>query len=231
MKKNEDRDTGFGERPITPVDPLVSKYMDRLMETRDDPVLIEMEALAREKDFPIVGRQVGGFLEVMTLTVGARTVFELGSGFGYSAWWFTRGVGAGGTVYCTDGDERNARMAEEFLGRAGRWGRVEYRVGRAQEILEKTDRPFDVIYNDVDKDGYPEAWRIAREKVRPGGLYIADNTLWSGRVAMDPVPEERHEGWTGAIKEHNRMIAEDRDFDFFINPARDGVIVARRKVG
>lgn len=231
-KKHQDpgfKDPGFKDRTITPVDPAVSEYIQGLMDVHDDPVLIEMEELAREKNFPIVGRQVGAFLEVMALSIGAETVFELGSGFGYSAWWFTRAVGEGGTVVCTDGDEDNKKLAQGFLTRAGRWGTVDYRVGEAHEILEETEGLFDVVYNDVDKDGYPESWRIGRDKVRPGGLYIADNTLWSGRVAIDPTPKEKHTGWTEAIKEHNRMIAEDRDFDFFMNPTRDGVVVARRQ--
>jgi len=87
---------------------------------------------------------------------------------------------------------------------------------------------FDICYNDVDKGDYPEVWHMAKKRIRPGGLYIADNVLWHGRVAVedyvDVVP-----GWTEAILEHNRLIFEDPEFDAFINPTRDGIIVARRK--
>lgn len=208
------------------LDPRVDHYLNELDEKYDDPVLLEMEALAKQNGFPIVGRLSAAFLEVMALTVGARTVFELGSGYGYSAWWFTRAVGPEGKVYCTDGDPRNMAKAEEFLARAGRWDRVDYRTGMAQDLLADTLGSFDVVYSDVDKTQYPETWLQAKERVRPGGLYIADNVLWSGRVTHDG--DDRKED-TQAIKSHNELIFADPEFDTFIHPVRDGLIVARRR--
>ena len=99
------------------LDPRIDHYLNQLEAKHDDPVLLEMEKLAEQNHFPIVGRLSGVFLEAMALTLGARTVFELGSGYGYSAWWFTRAVGPEGTVYCTDGDPQNRVMAEDFLTR------------------------------------------------------------------------------------------------------------------
>jgi predicted O-methyltransferase YrrM len=99
----------------------------------------------------------------------------------------------------------------------------------AQDIFKQTDGLFDICYNDVDKGDYPDIWQMAKSRLRPGGLYIADNVLWHGRVAVDDyidiVP-----GWTEAIMEHNQLIFNDSEFDSFINPTRDGVLVARRKV-
>ena len=214
---------------IEPVHPKIFTYLATLHQRHNDPVLLEMEAEADERRFPIVGRVVGAFLEVMALSVGARTVFEFGSGYGYSAYWFSRAVGPEGSVICTDGKPDNARKARAYLERAGRWSRIDFRVGWAQDVFQATTGRFDVIYNDVDKDAYPEVWRLARERVRPGGLYIADNTLWSGRVVQDRVVDDVAPGWTDAIIEHNRLIADDSDYDCFLNPIRDGVIVARRK--
>jgi caffeoyl-CoA O-methyltransferase len=208
------------------LDPRIDTYLHKLDAKYDDPVLLEMEALAKKNDFPIVGRLSAAFLEVMALTVGARTVFELGSGFGYSAWWFTRAVGPEGKVYCTDGDPENRGKAEQFLTRAGRWDRVDYRTGMAQDLLADTLGSFDIVYNDVLKPQYPETWLQAKERVRPGGLYIADNVLWSGRVT--PEGDDGNEG-TRAIQRHNELIYADPDFDSFIHPVRDGLIVARRR--
>ena len=215
---------------IEPVHPAVFEYLATLHRRHDEPVLLEMEREAETRGFPIVGRVVGAFLEVMALAVGARRVFELGSGYGYSAYWFSRAVGAGGTVICTDGKAEHARQARAYLERVGRWERIDFRVGWAQDVFRAVDGPFDVIYNDVDKGDYPEVWRLARDRVRPGGLYIADNTLWYGRVVQDKVVDDVQPGWTEAIREHNRAIADDPDYDCFLNPIRDGVIVARRKV-
>lgn len=206
----------------------VDRYLDELTHLQhDDPVLDEMEQHARRLDFPIVGRPVGRFLELQARAVGARRVFELGSGFGYSAYWFARAVGTSGEVVCTDHDPENAAVAERFLTHAGLWPRVSYRVGDAAEALIATDGPFDVIFCDADKGRYPHHWRAAAERVRPGGLYLCDNTLWHGRAATgEPTPERP--GWTEAIREHNRLVAEDGRFVSAVLPLRDGVLVALR---
>ena len=183
----------------------------------------------RERSFPIVGRLVGSFLHMLALASGARRVFELGSGFGYSTWWLARAVGPEGRVYATDGDPDHRLRAQGFLARAGLWERVHFEVGLALAMLERTDGLFDVIFNDVDKAEYPEVWRQARRRLAPGGLYIADNVLWGGRVLFDSVEEEPVPGGTEAVKEHNRLIALDPGFDLCVNPLRDGVIVARKR--
>ncbi len=202
--------------------------MGSLLARHDEPVLLEMEALARERGFPIVGRLVGVTLEVLARSVGARRVFELGSGFGYSAYWFSRAVGLQGELHLTDGDPENERLALDHLGRAGLDGPVRFHVGDAVEALNATEGEFDVVYNDIDKEGYPDAWRAARERVRPGGLYICDNVLWSGRVTGAEPPEERHRATTEAILQHNELIAADERFLSTIVPTRDGVMVASR---
>ncbi len=214
---------------IEPVHPKIFEYLTSLHRHHDEPVILEMEAEGKSRGFPIVGRVVGAFLEVMALSVGARRIFEFGSGYGYSAYWFSRAVGPSGRVICTDGKAENARKARAYLDRVGCWEQIDFHVGWAQDVFRATEGPFDVIYNDVDKDAYPEVWRLARERVRPGGLYIADNTLWSGRVVQQRVVDDVAPGWTEAIKEHNRLIADDPEYDCFLNPIRDGVIVARRR--
>ena len=213
---------------LIPVHPAIEDYMRGLLSQTDDPVLTEMEKIAQENNFPIVGRLVGVFLETLARTVDARRVFEFGSGYGYSAYWFAKAVGPEGLVICSDGDPLNQEKAGQYLGSAGLWDQVAFHVGLAQEIFTRTKGLFDICYNDVDKGDYPEVWQMARNRIRPGGLYIADNVLWHGRVAVedyvDIIP-----GWTEAILEHNRLIFTDPEFDAFINPTRDGVIVARRK--
>lgn len=228
-----DKKTNDATRTVTkvldPVHPEITKYIDSLLTGLDEPILLEMEKLAREKNFPIVERQVGAFLEVMAKSIGAKRIFEFGSGYGYSAYWFAKAVGDKGTVICTEGEETNLTLAKDFLTRAGLWDRIDFHVGWAQEEIEKIDGDFDIIYNDVDKCDYPEVWSLAKKRLRKGGLYIADNCLWFGHVTEEVVTNDIAPGWTEAIKEHNQMIADDPDFDFFINPTRDGVIVCRKK--
>jgi caffeoyl-CoA O-methyltransferase len=211
------------------VHPAIERYM-RTLETRHDtPVLLEMEKEGEERGFPIVGRLVGVTIELLARSIGAGRVFELGSGYGYSAYWFARAVGDGGEVHCTDGDADNERKAADYLGRAGVWDRIRFHVGDAIDSLATVPGTFDIVYNDIDKHGYPDAWRAARERVRVGGLYICDNVLWGGHVTDEPPAEERGPvEWTTAIKEHNRLIASDEAYLSTIVPTRDGVMVALR---
>lgn len=205
------------------LDQTVADYLRRMVDRYDEPVVIEMEQLAEKRGFPIVGRTVGAALEVLARAVGAKRVFELGSGYGYSGLWFARAVGDGGQVVLTDGDAENAKQAETFLSRAGMWHRCEFRVGEAVSSLESSEGFFDIVYCDIDKGDYPRAFSAARDRIRIGGLYMADNALWSGRVAAGDGDE-----WTNAIRKHNADIYADGDYLPFILPIRDGVMVALR---
>ena len=149
------------------VDPHIEEYMRARLARFDEPVLLEMEAEGAERNFPIVGRNVGVTLEILARSVGARRVIELGSGYGYSGYWHARAVGR----------ERRAppdgrRPRERTQGRrttssrAGLWAPVTYHVGDAVTSLNALDGEFDVVYDDIDKEGYPDAWRAARERIR-----------------------------------------------------------------
>jgi predicted O-methyltransferase YrrM len=207
------------------VDPRIEAYMRQRLARFDEPVLLEMEAEAEARDFPIVGRNVGVTLEVLARAVGGKRVIELGSGFGYSGYWFARAIGPDGELHLTDGDPANEQKAMDGLGRAGLAGCVQFHVGDAVTTLRSLDGTFDIVYNDIDKDGYPEAWREACERIHVGGLYICDNVLWSGRVPADGEPPDRV---TDAIREHNQLIADDERYVSTIIPTRDGVMVAVR---
>jgi predicted O-methyltransferase YrrM len=209
------------------VDPRIEAYMEERSRRLDEPVLLEMEAFADEKGFPIVGRNVGVTLEVLARATGAERVMELGSGFGYSAYWHARAVGSEGEVHLTDGDPENEVRAAEYLKRAGLADRVRFHVGDAITEFGELHGDFDVIFNDIDKHGYPAAWRAASDRIRPGGLYVCDNVLWYGRVAVED-PDDSRPAWTEAVLEHNRLIAEDERYLSTIVPTRDGVMVAIR---
>ena len=208
--------------------PAVEKYLRSLNSGDDEPVLLEMEALAEAEGFPIVGRLCGRVLEVLARSIGAKRIFEMGSGFGYSAYWFSRATGPEGEIHLTDMDPENERKALDFLGRAGLDGPIEYHVGDAFDAFGKAQGEFDIVYCDIDKDGYPEAWKQGRDKVRVGGYYICDNMLWSGRVTDDPNVTDERPQLTRAIKQTNDAIAADPDFRSFIVPLRDGVVAALR---
>jgi predicted O-methyltransferase YrrM len=210
------------------VNPKIEEYLRGLLGGDEDDVLLEMETLAEERDFPIVGRLVGVTLELLARAIGARRVLEMGSGYGYSAYWFSRAVGPGGEVHMTEGDASNQEKALDYLGRAGVADRVHSHVGNALDIIEELPGEFDVIFCDIDKGDYPTVWTKARERIRVGGLYLCDNVLWSGRVAEDKPTDDVRPGWTEAIKEHNAAIVADPRYIQTVIPTRDGVMVALR---
>ena len=201
----------------------VTDYMEGLAAVDDEPVLLEMEALAKENGFPIIGRLCGEVLEMLARSIGARRVFAMGSGSGYSAYWFSRATGPEGEIHLTDTDPENEVKARDFLGRAGLLDPIDYHVASALDAFDETEGEFDVVYCDINKGDYPEAWRRGSERVRVGGYYICDNMLWSGRVA-----EAEKDDWTQAIDETNKMVFADRRFRSTIVPTRDGVLVALR---
>jgi len=206
------------------VAPEIECYMATLAAGDDEPVLLEMEALADSEGFPIIGRLCGRTLEVLARAIGARRIFEMGSGFGYSAYWFARATGADGEIHLTDTDAGNETKALDFLSRAGLDGPISYHVAPAFDAFDEVAGEFDIVYCDIDKDGYPEAWKRARTRVRVGGFFMCDNVLWSGRV----VQGAEEDAWTGAIQELNELIATDPDYRSTIVPTRDGVVVALR---
>ena len=210
------------------VNPAVTRYLNGLASVDDEPVLLEMEKLAEANDFPIIGRLCGQVLELAARSIGAHRIFEMGSGYGYSAYWFSRATGAGGEIHLTDTDPDNERKATDFLARAGLLDPIEYHVASAFDAFDETEGDFDVVYCDIDKGDYLEAWQRGSARVRVGGLYICDNMLWSGRVTGESDEEDKRPEWTSAIKATNEAIFADPRWRKTIVPLRDGVVLALR---
>lgn len=198
--------------------PEVDAYLMSLCP--DSPqVIAEMEALAVQRGFAVVGPLVGRFLWQLACLNGAKTVFEMGSGFGYSTAWFALAVGEGGRVCFTDSSPDNCERARGFLGRLGLNDRVEYHVGEAVATLERVGGTYDLVMIDVEKEQYPRAFEVAAPRVKPGGMLICDNVLWHGKVAREWETDEA----TQAIREYNRLMFEHPDFLSTILPLRDGL--------
>ena len=205
------------------VNPRIEAYLRGLYDSETDVVRHEMETLAAERHFPIVGPLVGRHLEQLTLSIGAKRVFELGSGYGYSAFFFARAVGATGAVHCTELSQENVSLAEGFLVRAGLWDRVTYHREEATAALGRVGGTWDIVYNDIDKAGYPETVDLAYQHLRPGGLFVTDNTLWFGRV-LDGEDDGSED--TRGVREFTRRLFAHEGFLTRIDPTRDGVAVA-----
>jgi len=204
------------------VDPAVERYLHEIAP-ESEPILAEMERLGAERDFPLVGPLVGRLLFVLARTQAAASIFELGSGFGYSGLWFAKALDGHGRVILTERDPANVAAAKDFFSRAGLYDRAVFELGDGLEVFERYPGPFDIVFCDLDKKSYPQVFEMALPKLRRGGLLVADNVLWSGRVAGDDDDES-----TVAIREFNRLIMGCRDLAATILPLRDGVAIAAK---
>lgn len=200
----------------------VERYLHR-MQLPEDPVLAEMEKVGEERGFPIIGPLVGRLCEQVARAIGAKSVFEMGSGFGYSTAWFARAVGKDGKVVHTEMDLTLQAEAQDWLRKAGLAKRVDFRLGNAIEVLAKDKGPYDIVFIDIDKEQYPKAWDLARARVRVGGFIVTDNALWHGKV----VGRARDDA-TAGVREYNRLAQEDVCFLTTILPVRDGVSLSLR---
>jgi caffeoyl-CoA O-methyltransferase len=202
-------------------DPKVEQYIYDLLPARDS-VLTEMEQYAEDRKVPIVGAVVGRFLAALVMMSKARRIFELGSAIGYSTIWLARAAGQDAEVHYSDGSAQNAERAQQYFERAGVADRIHVHVGDALTALGQVSGEFDLIFNDVDKQGYPAVLEAVPGRIRQGGLFVTDNTLWHSRV-LDPQDQTDH-----AVRLFNERLFASPFFYVSQLPLRDGVSVALR---
>lgn len=197
-----------------------------------DSVIEEMDAYADAQDFPTVGPEVGGWLLLLARVIGARSVFEFGSGFGYSAYWFARALPENGDIVLTERDPENLDRAREYLDRGGYLDRATIEQGDAIETVEQFDGPFDIVLLDNEKHRYREAFESVREKVASGGLVLADNAVTAGSIDFDALAEladghevEANESTRG-IAEYLDAVTNDPAFETTLLPLGEGLAVS-----
>lgn len=211
-------------------DPLISDqlktYLDSLVPERPNEMK-KMEAYAAEHRFPIIGPAAGYNCYQIARMINARSIYELGSGYGYSTAWFAKAVqeNGGGLVDHVVWDETLSQMAGRHLTSLGYGNLIRYTVGEAVQSLREATGPFDLIFNDINKPAYPESLTVINEKLRSGGVLIIDNMLWSGKIFDD----NDHSESTSAIRETTRLLKEDAGWITTLAPIRDGLIVAYKK--
>lgn len=211
------------------LDPKLEGYLLRLSPQKE-PKVREIENYARKRcfeigkrtiPFPIIGPLVGRLLFQLTTMIGAKRVLELGSGFGYSGYYFARALGREGELILTDYSRENLKKAEEFLSQMPDRPKLQFHCGDALALLKKFSGKFDIVFMDVDKQLYVDAFKKSIHLIRKGGLLIADNVLWSGNV----LNKNSRDAATQGIREFNRMIFSSPFLCSSIIPIRDGVAV------
>jgi caffeoyl-CoA O-methyltransferase len=206
------------------VHPQVSRYIDAL-GSEHDPLVIRMAKFAREQQFPWLGLDAAKWLELLTRMVNGKRAFEFGSGFGYSAYFLARAAGEGGEVHGSDVDARMLLAHEKLFAGHPYKSRITLHQGDGVEILASLPGTFDVVFIDLDKPYYPAALEAAIPRVRPGGLILADNVLWSGRTTAPARPGDAN---VAALRRFNELAHDDSRLRTAIMPAGDGLSVSLR---
>lgn len=206
--------------------PQIQDYLTNLVPVRPAEVQ-EMEAYAHDHQFPIIGPVAGQMCYQIARMIGARRIFELGSGYGYSTAWFAQAVqeNGGGEVHHVVWDQKLSQLARQHLDQLGYTHLIHYHVAEAVTTLRQTTGLFDLIFNDIDKDGYPASLTVIAAKLRPGGVLIIDNMLWGG----DIFDETNQSDDTKGVREFTRLITTDPGWVTTLVPIRDGLIVAFKK--
>jgi len=204
----------------------VERYLASLNQS-SNPVLDEIAAAGQQRDLPLVDAEVGALLRVLALAAGATRILEIGTAIGYSGIWLAGALPPGGMLLTMEMSPERAREARANFEKAGLADRVNVIVGDAQRLLAKVAGPFDIIFQDGDKQLYSPLLDRLAGLLRPGGLLVTDNVLWDGEVVPGFVARrQRDAGDTRAIAEYNERLAAHPQLMTSIVPIRDGIAIS-----
>jgi predicted O-methyltransferase YrrM len=204
----------------------VERYLASLNRS-SNPVLDEIAAAGQQRDLPLVDAEVGALLRVLALAAGATRSLETGTAIGYSGIWLAGALPPGGMLLTMEMNPERAREARANFEKAGLADRVNVIVGDAQRLLAKVAGPFDIIFQDGDKQLYSPLLDRLAALLRPGGLLVTDNVLWDGEVVPGfAARRQRDAGDTRAIAEYNERLAAHPQLMTSIVPIRDGIAIS-----
>jgi len=207
----------------------IERYLSSLNRA-GDRVLDEIARANETRGLPLVDAEVGGLLRVLAMAVDATRILEIGTAVGYSGIWLAGALPPGGMLITMEMDEARAREARENFARAGLADRVSVVVGDAKLKLAKVSGPFDLIFQDGDKQQYGPMLDRLVSLLRPRGLLVTDNVLWDGEVAPGFVAApQRDPADTQAIAGYNRALSVHPDLLTSIVPLRDGVSISVKR--
>jgi predicted O-methyltransferase YrrM len=207
----------------------VSDYAVGHGSWQPDAVIAELRAETAALGDPAgmqIGDDQGQLLTMLTRLVGARRAVEVGTFTGYSSLCIARGLADGGQLLCCDVSEEWTNIAVRAWQRAGLRDRIELRLAPAVETLRAlpTHAVLDLVFIDADKPGYSSYWDELVPRVRPGGLLLADNVLWSGEIVQQAGDDENLK----ALQDFNDKVAADRRVELVVLTAFDGLTIARK---
>jgi predicted O-methyltransferase YrrM len=207
----------------------VEQYLAGLNRLPDE-LLEDIAREGRDERLPLVDAEVGALLRVLATAINATRILEIGAAIGYSGIWLAGALPPGGMLLTMEMDPARARRARDNFARAGLADRANVMVGNAALLVAKVSGPFDMIFQDGDKQLYSPLLDRLVGLLRPGGLLVTDNVLWGGNVVpgfADPPAHDMAD--TRAISDYNERLAVHPQLTTAVVPLRDGVAISVRK--
>lgn len=171
------------------------------------------------------GHYQGRLLSILSKMLNPKVILEIGTYTGYSAICLAEGLTADGELHTIDINEELEPIQNRYFKRSGHQHKIHRHVGDAQQIIPEIKKSFDLVFLDADKEHYVEYFRLVSERINPGGLLIADNVLWYGKVIE---PAEENDQATKSLIEFNALLKKDKTFETLMLPVRDGLTIARK---
>jgi predicted O-methyltransferase YrrM len=210
------------------IDEKIQNYAERHTSAESDLLseLLEKTYAEREDKSMLSGFYQGRLLAMISKMLRPRRILEIGTYMGYSALCLTEGLSEDGKLITLDVDEETGEIAKEFWARTPFYSRIESYLGNALDIIPLLDETFDLVFIDADKPNYLNYFELVFPKLRVGGIVLADNVLWSGKV-LDP--ETHTDENTRALDEFNKKIHGDERVSNILFAVRDGLMVIRKE--
>lgn len=210
------------------IDPAIARYAAAM--TSPEPEHLRLLAgetrSATELPAMLSGHMQGRFLSMISHLVRPRLVLDIGTFTGYSAICLAEGLAPGGVVHTIDVDMRHASMVDRYLRLTGLHDKVQQHIAPALEMIPRIEGTLDLVFIDADKQNYTHYFDAVVERVRPGGMIIADNVLWDGKVLGDASGQDAE---TRGLAAYARKVHADPRVESMLLPLRDGLMLSRRK--
>jgi caffeoyl-CoA O-methyltransferase len=210
------------------IDPALLAYCEA-HTTQEDALLLKITRETQAKVLMprmLSGHLQGKMLELFAKMLQPQTILEIGTYTGYSGVCLARGLKKGGKLITLDINDELETMVRGFFEESGLADQIDYRLGNALDILPSLSGPFDLVFIDADKFHNADYFDLIIDKVRPGGIILSDNVLWSGKVLTSA--GQKIDKDTKAILDFNAKIQSDSRVENVLLPIRDGIMMARK---
>lgn len=210
------------------IDPALLAYCEDHSSEEDDL----LKKITRETQAKVMmprmisGHLQGKMLELFTKMQNPKTILEIGTYTGYSGICMARGLGKDGKLITLDINDELETMVRRFFEESGLADKIDYRLGNAIEIIPTLSGPFDMVFIDADKSNYAAYYELVIDKMNPGGIILADNVLWSGKILVEE--GQKIDKDTQSILDFNTLVQNDPRVENALLPIRDGVMIARK---